>query len=231
MGVGPVGDICIDGTPRSLDEVDEATLDGWLRACRAALPSTPTYDVILADCPWRYDSRGYGEGAVSQRYPTMSVDDLKALPVGALASKTSVLFLWATGPKLPEALEVMRAWGFTFKTVFKTWIKTYANGKPTLGIGHWSRGCTELLLVGTRGGGYMKWRTKRDEPQFHSAPLGRHSAKPPEIRDMIRDYMDVPNRIELFARSRAEGWDAWGLEIPGFIARGRLKTPEEPRAA
>lgn len=203
-----------------------------MTACRTeCLSRFPTgkYQVIYADPPWSYDNNGAVDG--KPQYPVMTLDALKALPVDRVADSTCVLFLWATNPLLPEALDLIRAWGFTYKTVMKVWLKRAATGNPVMSVGWWSRPSTELLLVATRGGGYMKWKTTHSEPQEHASPRGRHSEKPLEIRDRLRDFMAVPKRLELFARTISPGWDAWGLEIQGYFHKTTTKGVAGSRRA
>jgi len=144
-------------------------------------------------------------GAAAQ-YPTMSIEELKNLPVGEMAQENAVLFMWATVPLLPEALEVMKAWGFTYKTKL-TWRKTMG-----LGMGFWFRGQIEDLLVGVRGK-IKAFRCQR--PNIIEAKTERHSQKPEEFRKLIEEAApELTDRIELFARRRSDNWDAWGNEIP-----------------
>ena len=180
-----------------------------VRGKALALP-VGQYRVIYADPPWRYsDTRraleGYDRSAAEDQYPTMSVAELKVLDVGKLAGKDSVLFCWATCPLLPDALDVISAWGFVYKTLF-AWDKQRVN------FGHYHTASLELLIVATRGSGVPQ--EKKREPQLLSVARGKHSAKPEEARRMIdRMYPDGP-RIELFRRGAApKGWDAWGNEI------------------
>ncbi len=128
-----------------------------------------------------------------------------------------MLFLWATNPQLGQALDVIKAWGFEYKTVFKVWLKRSQAGAPLLGLGWWSRSSTELVLVATRGSGYMNWKTTHSEPQEYASTRGAHSEKPDAIRDAVKGFLAVPNRLELFARTTTEGFDSWGLETPGFF--------------
>ena len=110
-----------------------------------------TYNIIYADPPWRYEQRKV-QGAAENHYPTMSIDELCALPVETLAEKDCLLFLWATFPQLPEALRLIRAWGFTFKTVAFVWLKLNKKS-PTwfYGLGYWTRGNAEICLLAKRG--------------------------------------------------------------------------------
>ena len=172
------------------------------------------YSVIYADPPWAYkvwSKKGQGRSAESH-YSTMSIEDIKALPVGELADENCALFMWITFPLLREAWSVIDAWGFTFKTVAFVWVKQ--NKKtPTLfwGMGHWTRANAELCIIATKGS------PKRMSKRVHQviiSPIEEHSKKPDETRDRIVELMgDVP-RIELFARQKTPGWDVWGNEAP-----------------
>ena len=155
----------------------------------------------------------------------MSIDELCALPVETLAEKDCLLFLWATFPQLPEALRLIRAWGFTFKTVAFVWLKLNKKS-PTwfYGLGYWTRGNAEICLLATRG------HPKRANAGVHQVILSHneeHSKKPEEARSRIVRLMGDVHRIELFARSRAPGWDVWGNEaaasIQGWPPRENLR--------
>lgn len=178
--------------------------------CVAAMATPPTYDVVLADPPWRYSHSRSRSRKVENHYDTMSLADVCALPVSRLRAANSVLFLWATGPKLREALSVMDAWGFEYKTQ-AMW------DKGCIGMGYWFRGQHELLLVGTAGEPHCPAQARRVSSVFHY-PRTRHSAKPPEVRTTIERMLPDAKRIELFARETASGWDSWGLEAPNAIA-------------
>lgn len=170
------------------------------------------YSVIYADPPWGYRNRGT-RAAAERHYRTMTLDEIKALPVEEMAKDDCVLFLWATFPCLPDALEVIRAWGFTYKTLAFCWVKRNRKSPGWFwGLGNWTRSNPEVCLLATRG------RPERISARVHSvidAPVKRHSEKPQESRERIVELMgDVP-RIELFARQRTPGWDAWGDEVDG----------------
>ena len=172
------------------------------------------YSIIYADPPWRYDNKG-GQGVAENHYPTMHIDDICALPVADIAAKDSALFLWATFPMLPEALRVIHAWGFKFKTVAFVWLKQNPKALTwCCGLGFWTRGNAEICLLATRG------RPKRQDNTVHQfiiSPREAHSKKPDEARDKIVRLMgDVP-RVELFARQTPPGWDVWGNEVQGNL--------------
>lgn len=167
------------------------------------------FDVLLADPPWRYEHVRSKSRAIERHYPTMSVDAIASLPVAALVARDAVLFLWSTNPKLPEALNVMAAWGFTYRTS-AVWIK------PVMGMGYWVRAQHESLLIGARG--KMKPPAPALRPRsVIEAPRLSHSAKPPAIRSMIESAFPSARRLELFARERVPGWSAWGNEIQSDV--------------
>ena len=145
----------------------------------------------------------------------MNIKDIKALPVAELADKDCILFLWATFPLLHEALEVIRAWGFHYKTVAFTWIKLAPKVDHIFwGLGSWTRSNAEICLLATRG---QPRRRARNVHQVIISHVEEHSKKPDEARQRIVALMgDVP-RVELFARQAAPGWDVWGNEVNSNI--------------
>jgi len=167
------------------------------------------YRVIYADPPWSYGDRCLHRGGAERHYPTLDLGALSLLRVDRLALPDSALFLWATSPMMPEAITVMRAWGFRYTTVAFVWEKTTGEGAAAMGMGHWTRANAEYVLLGIRG---RPKRASASVPQIIRAPRAEHSRKPAEIRRRI-DELILGRRIELFARERAPGWDAWGLEV------------------
>ena len=172
------------------------------------------YSVIYADPPWAfktYSEKGKGRSA-ERHYPTMSKEDIQNLPVRKIAADNSMLFLWTTAPCLIEGIELITAWGFTYKTVAFTWVKqNKKNDKIFTGMGYYTRSNAEYCLLATKG--------KILERKSHSVSsavishIERHSQKPAEVREkIVRLLGDIP-RIELFARQQADGWDCWGNEI------------------
>jgi N6-adenosine-specific RNA methylase IME4/ParB-like chromosome segregation protein Spo0J len=165
------------------------------------------YGVIYADPPWRFEpwSRQTGmDRAADNHYPTMTLDDIIGQRIPAAAD--CVLFMWATAPMLVEALEVMRAWGFAYKT-HCTWSKTRQ------GTGYWFRSAHELLLVGTRGEVPAPAPGSQSSSVIEAAPA-RHSEKPAVFAEMIEALFPNAARLEMFARQSREGWDRWGNEAP-----------------
>lgn len=176
------------------------------------IPRGP-YSIIYADPPWRYQDAGCN-GNAAGHYNTMSLDEICALPVSASAAENAVLLMWATWPMLPESLRVIESWGFKYKSVGFVWIKkNKTDCGHFFGLGRWTRGNSEVCLLATRG---KPKRVNNAVSQLCFEPLTRHSEKPIEIRYRIVELLgDVP-RIELFARTKSPGWDAWGNEIqPG----------------
>jgi N6-adenosine-specific RNA methylase IME4 len=173
-----------------------------------------SYGAIYADPPWHFRVRSpKGEGrSATQHYNVMSLDAIKALPVGDLADDDCALFLWAIDSMLPEALSVIAAWGFTYKTVAFSWVKLNAKSPGFfVGMGFWSRANPEQCLLATRD---KPKRLHRDVRQLVVAPRREHSRKPDEVRSRIMRLVDGPY-LELFARQRAPGWEAWGNEVTG----------------
>jgi len=169
------------------------------------------YSIIYADPPWSYNDKKCN-GAAEDHYSTMPIKDLCALPVGRIAADDCVLFLWATYPMLPEALRLIEAWGFKYKSIGFQWIKKNRSGRGWFfGLGRWTRGNTEPCLIAVKG---KPKRASASVGQLIEYPLGRHSAKPPIVRDKIMELMGGGAAIELFARSGAPGWDVWGNQAP-----------------
>lgn len=177
-----------------------------------ALP-VKRYGVIYADPEWQFEvySRETGlDRAADNHYPTTPTNDIVLRPVGDIAAKDSVLFLWATAPMIKAALRVMEHWGFTYKAQF-IWLK------DRMSTGYWNRNKHELLLVGTCGdipapAMGEQWLSVIE------APVGAHSEKPEIFAEMIEAYYPNLPKIELNARRARPGWDVWGLEAPEAVA-------------
>ena len=180
------------------------------------------------DLPWSFATwshRGQGKGA-SQHYQTSSFDRLAALPVPQLVAPDAVLFFWVVQPLLPEAMQILAHWGFTFKTVAFYWVKmpakwTEASGRvrPRLSLGYHTRSGAEQCWLAVRGRGYK--RQSQGVEQVIHAPIREHSRKPDQAAERIELLVgDVP-KIELFARTQRPGWTAWGNEVDRFDGGGR----------
>lgn len=169
----------------------------------AKLPAT-TYRIIYADPPWSYgNDRTYYGGDPIVHYPTMSIDDICKLPVKDIAEDNAVLFIWVTSPLLKESFEVIDKWGFEYKTSF-VWDKVKHN------MGHYNSVRHEFLLVCTRGSCTPDVQRLFDSVQ--TIERTEHSSKPEEFRNIIDTIYPHGKRIELFARKKTNGWEAFGNE-------------------
>lgn len=172
------------------------------------------YNIIYADPPWAYQvwsNKGKGRSAESH-YPTMSKTDIQNLPISLIGEKDCVLFLWVTAPCLEQGLELISAWGFTYKTVAFTWVKQNKKSDSFFtGMGYYTRANAEYCLIATKG--KILERKSRAVHSVVCSHIERHSKKPNEVRDrIVQLFGDLP-RIELFARQHADGWDCWGNEV------------------
>jgi N6-adenosine-specific RNA methylase IME4 len=179
---------------------------GQTRTARPAKPLPPgAYRLLYADPPWRYEHIETESRAIENQYPTMSHDELCALRVPA--AEDAVLFLWATSPKLAEAIQVLEAWGFTYRTC-AVW------DKELLGMGYYFRQQHELLLVAARGSLPVPDPSTRPASVFRSK-RGKHSAKPLLVYELLESMYPTfteEDRIELFNRIDRPGWTGWGNE-------------------
>jgi N6-adenosine-specific RNA methylase IME4 len=198
------------------------------------------FNLIMADPPWSYEMRsdkGYAKAPEGQ-YATMPLEAIKALKVEALAAPDCLLWLWAVNPQLPQALEVMAAWGFTFKTA-GTWVKRSLLGKVSFGTGYILRSANEPFLIGTRGAPKTTRGTRstvitqvledadtlreighvddwpREMITIEAIARG-HSRKPGAAFAACEDLMPGARRLELFSRTNRAGWTAWGDEAGKF---------------
>lgn len=172
------------------------------------------YNIIYVDPPWAYDSgvspTGGIWGLATDHYSTMKLSDIKKLPVNEIADDDCFLFLWSVFPQLQEALDVIKEWGFDYKTVAFTWVKKDRKGNNLMGTGWYTRANAEVCLIARKG----KIRViNHGIRQIIESVREKHSKKPDEVRDRIIQLCgDIP-RIELFARKKVDGWDNWGNEI------------------
>ena len=170
------------------------------------------YNIIYADPPWMYRSelKGINMGG-KPNYELMTIKDICKLPVKKIADTNCMLFLWVTFPQLQEGLDTIKAWGFTYKTLGFSWIKlNKKNNKPFFGIGYYTKSNCEVCLIGVKGKPIKK---SNCVSSVVMTPREGHSKKPDIVKDKIVELCgDIP-RIELFARQRTEGWDAWGNEV------------------
>lgn len=180
------------------------------------------FRTICADPPWRFRTWSETNQAKSpsKHYDLMTLDDIKALPVASLAADDAVLLLWSVNPMIPHALEVMTAWGFTYKTIGFVWAKTTSRTdmswapKYHMGLGYWTRANVEIVLLGVRG---KPKRTGKGVRQLIVAPKREHSRKPDEFYERAERLCDGPY-LELFSRQSRPGWSAFGNEAGKFDA-------------
>lgn len=204
------------------EEVKVRTQINWMDSLFPPLPNR-RYDILYADPPWYYngklqfDKSGTAEknhnwtkrifiSSASFKYPTVPTDELKKLPVQQIAQDDSLLFLWTTNPHLAQAIELGIAWGFEYKTVAFVWNKM--NHNP----GHYTLSYCELCLLFKRGR-IPTPRGARNVKQLIEIPRKDHSEKPVEVAQSIIRMFPYQSRIELFARSKKEGFDSWGLDV------------------
>lgn len=165
------------------------------------------YPVFYADPPWRYEHSKTHSRDIENQYPTMTLEEICDLPVADISTEHAILFLWATAPKLEEAMQVIKAWGFTYRTCM-VW------DKELMGMGYWTRVQHELLLIAVKGDFPVPEEENRVRSVYREN-RGEHSTKPDYYRDLIeRMYPDI-SRLELFARTadRPDRWDVWGNEV------------------
>ena len=187
------------------------------------------YSIILCDPPWFYNKRNlvgkdgkrnnFAWGATNH-YPVMKTKDICELPVSGITDKNCILFLWATFPRLQDAMCVIKAWGFEYKTVGFVWVKTKKNGEVRMdGLGNYTMSNAEVCLIATKG---KVHRQNTGVKQIILSQKKKHSEKPVEARERIIRLMGDLPRIELFARKTAEGWTSWGNEVENTAVQGEL---------
>jgi len=179
---------------------------------------TDKYEIVYADPPWHYYGDKFKMGAAGKEYELLSPEEISKFPVRSIMEKNSVLFLWATCPKLHDAISVISSWGLNYRGVAYVWVKTNKQGniihgqgvRPTL-----VKPTTELLLCATpqKVGRPLPLLTEA-QGQVVLSNRGKHSQKPEVFRNNIVDLLGERKRIELFAREEHEGWDNWGDESP-----------------
>lgn len=200
-----------------------------VRQSFTALRPAGGFDLIMADPPWSFDNwseAGEAKNAKAQ-YRCMGLDWIRALPVSMLAAPDCLLWLWATNPMLPQAIDVLQGWGFTFKTA-GTWVKRTTRGRVAFGTGYVLRSANEPFLIGTRGAPKTTRSTRSALPTyddgFHlegdwpkgsitiEGVAGDHSVKPSEAYAAAEALMPNARRLELFSRADRPGWSSWGDE-------------------
>lgn len=176
------------------------------------------YQVIYADPPWEYRQSGSktnSRGMAKQHYPTMSTQEICNMPIHRIKTDKSILFMWATFPNIGEALKVIDAWGFEYKTAAFVWVKKNKQSDTNFwGMGAYTRANAEICLIAISKNTKAKDMVLRhDIHQIIEMPIEKHSKKPDVVRQKIVDLVGDLPRIELFARQEVEGWDCWGNEV------------------
>ena len=177
------------------------------------------YNIIYADPPWHYGSKsavnnttGSAIKPLSDHYSTMSLQELKNMSIKNMTKDDAACFMWVTDSHIDEALEVLRSWGFAYKTIAFNWIKTTSKGNYCKNVAPWTMKSSEICLLGIKGR-MTKYKQANNIESLVIAQRTQHSQKPNEVRKRIEDlFGDLP-RIELFAREKTDGWAVWGDEI------------------
>lgn len=171
------------------------------------------YNIIYADPPWsfeHYSDKGKGKSP-DNYYKCQSLQDIKNLPISEIADDNCILFMWVTYPFLEKGLDVIKAWGFQYKTVGFTWVKRNKKADSWFwGMGYWTRSNAEICIIATQG---TITRQSSSVHQIIDTPIEEHSKKPDVTRERIVELCGDLPRIELFARQKNEGWDVWGNEV------------------
>lgn len=179
------------------------------------------YNIIYADPPWAfktYSKKGQNKktGSMLAHYNTMSLEELKELgeTIKKISADESILFMWVTFPTIEQAFEVIKSWGFIYKTCAFCWVKQNVKSDGLYsGMGHWTNSNAEICLLATKK--KFPKRQARNVKQIILAHRAEHSKKPDETRDRIVNLVGDLPRIELFARQTVKGWDCWGNEVGG----------------
>lgn len=168
------------------------------------------YNIIYADPAWSYTGNMMNSSA-TDHYKTMSLQDICNLPVKKIADNNCILFMWVTLPKLNQFMDVIKSWGFEYKSTAFVWIKkNKISDSFFMGLGRWTRANPEICVLATKGKISRKSNAVR---QLQIFPIEQHSKKPDEFRNLIIELCGDLPRIELFARQKVDGWDCWGNEV------------------
>jgi N6-adenosine-specific RNA methylase IME4 len=173
------------------------------------------YQIIYADPPWMYQGKMMNS-SVTDHYQWASLQDICKIPIREISDKDCILFMWVTMPKLNEFMEVVKAWGFEYKSCAFVWVKMNKKSTDTyfMGQGRWTRANPEICILATKG---TPKRISAGVRQLVTSPIREHSQKPDEVKTRILQLVGDLPRIELFARHKTEGWDVWGNEVESDI--------------
>lgn len=178
------------------------------------------YFIVYADPPYEYDREvtgGSGRSGAAQKYKVMNMTQIQQLPVWQISANPSILFLWVPFPKLPQGLDIIKAWGYQYKTLGFNWLKITTENKIFVGMGNYTRQNSEVCLIGTKGSGISEQRINKDISCEIIARIRDHSVKPDIVRKkIIQLFGHKKSKIELFARRKPpdfEQWDVFGDQI------------------
>jgi len=168
------------------------------------------YNIIYSDPAWSYTGNMMNSSA-TDHYKTMSLQDICNLPVKKIADDNCILFMWVTLPKLNQFMDVIKSWGFEYKSTAFVWVKkNKISNSFFMGLGRWTRANPEICVLATKG---KISRRSNKVRQLQIFPIEQHSKKPDEFRNLIIELCGDLPRIELFARQKTDGWDCWGNEV------------------
>ena len=175
------------------------------------------YDIVLTDPPWYYYGDPNKMAAAGKHYSLMTNEDIMALPVEKMITKTGILFMWCTSSTLEIAIECIKAWGMHYRGVGFVWVKTKQDGTPMGARGvrpSIIKPLTEFVLLGSKvpKGRPMKLHDESIR-QTIFAPVGAHSAKPLSVHYSIESMYPNTNKLEMFARKPQPGWTCWGNQV------------------
>lgn len=176
--------------------------------------SMKKYNIIYADPAWKFRNKKTGgsmKSGASKKYKVMTLEDMKRMPVNDIAADDCVLVMWWVGSMPQEAIDLVKAWGFTLKTMTGfNWVKMTKKGLMFFGMGFWTRAGSECALIAVKG---KPERVSGSVRSVIHTVSRKHSEKPPQVRDRIVQLCGDLPRIELFARQAVDGWDVWGNEV------------------
>ena len=179
------------------------------------------YKIIYVDPPWKYGSKQYQDGGrefdkLERQYETMTISEIKNIPIKKITEDDCACFMWVTDSHLKDGIEVLESWGFKYTTIAFNWIKKTNKGNTCVNFAPWTLKSSEICLLGIKGS-MGKYKKSNKIRQLIEAERLKHSQKPNEARKRIIElFGDIP-RIELFAREKTKGWDVWGNEIESNI--------------
>lgn len=183
------------------------------------------YNVIYADPAWKYNKGVFQDSGRGDRllpYQTMSIEEIKALPINTISDKDCACFMWVTDSHLKQGIEVLEAWGFKYKTIAFIWKKITNKGNTCATVGAWTMKNCEICLLGTKGN-MLKHKVSNNTFQLIEAERTENSKKPMETRTKIESIFPNLPRVELFARQKVEGWDAMGFDVDGKSIQESIK--------